>query len=344
MILYIHIPFCTSRCGYCTFNSFENKDYLQDAYVSALLADLKTQDNHSLISSIYFGGGTPNTLQELHYEKIFTCIFEHFSIHKDCEITLESNPNLITSSWCNTLKNLGATRLSFGVQSFFEDKLNFLQREHSKKDIYYALEVACNAGFENLSIDLIYDTLLDSKKRLIEEITLAAKLPINHLSAYSLTIEKESKLQKQGIKEISQSFSEFLREKLSLYNFLQYEVSNYSRGYEVKHNLAYWDYQDYIGCGCGGVGKKNYQRFYTHNHLESYIKNPTFRKIENLEKKDILLEKIFLGLRSKIGVDIKLLNPKKLAILTQNHKGYIRNDRFFALDYFLADEIALWLL
>lgn len=344
MILYIHIPFCTSRCGYCTFNSFEDKKHLQDDFLNALIKDLSHHKTSNEIQSIFFGGGTPNTLSEKMYEKIFKCIFENFTISQDCEITLECNPNLIESTWCKTLKNLGATRLSFGVQSFFEDKLNFLQREHSQKDIYRALDIAVNANFNNLSIDLIYDTPLDTKQRILKEIELASNLPINHLSAYSLTIEKESKLQKQGIQEISQSFCEDIKNALCEKNFFQYEVSNYARNYEVKHNLAYWAYEDYIGCGCGAVGKINHQRFYTHQKLESYLSDPTFRKVENLTQEDILLEKIFLGLRSKIGVLINLLDSKKIDLLVKNNKCFIKDNRLFARDYFLADEIALWLL
>lgn len=344
MILYIHIPFCVNRCGYCTFISYENATSLQDFFVQALITDLSLSATPIPITSIFFGGGTPNLLSEKAYEKIFASIHKNFSLTQDCEITLEANPNLINSQWCKTLKNFGATRLSIGVQSFFDDKLHFLQRGHYYKDINQAITIAYHSGIQNLSIDLIYDTPQDTPLRIYEEIKKASMLPINHISAYSLSIEKESKLQKQGIKQINSSLYKEVASALQDFNFTQYEVSNYARGYKVAHNLSYWKYEDYIGCGCGSVGKIKDNRFYAHQNLKSYIKNPGFRKKEALSKKDIQIEKIFLGLRCEIGVDIALLHPKKLQILLEEHKVVSKNNKIFALDYFIADELALWLL
>ncbi|WP_104697895.1 MULTISPECIES: radical SAM family heme chaperone HemW [unclassified Helicobacter] len=344
MILYIHIPFCLNRCGYCTFVSYENAQSLQENFVQALIKDLSLSKVSTPITSIFFGGGTPNLLSEKFYEKIFIAINKNFSLAQNCEITLEANPNLITSHWCNTLKNLGATRLSIGVQSFFDDKLHFLQRDHFYKDINQAISTAYDSGIKNLSIDLIYDTPQDTPLRIYEEIKKASMLPINHISAYSLSIEKNSSLQKQGFRQTSFSLHQEIISALKEFNFLQYEVSNYSRGYKVLHNLSYWRYEDYIGCGCGSVGKIDNTRFYTHTNLENYIKNPDFRKKELLSEEDIRTEKIFLGLRCEIGVDVSLLNPKKLQILLEEKKVVCKNGRVFALDYFIADELALWLL
>lgn len=344
MILYIHIPFCNSRCGYCTFNSFENKLDLQEYYVQALIQDLISSKTNAPINSIFFGGGTPNILHQSYYEKIFETINQHYTLKDDCEITLEANPNLIHFKWCKALKNLGANRLSIGVQSFFEDKLNFLQREHHYDDISNAIDIAFSCNITNLSIDLIYDTPQDNKQRIYEEINLASKLPINHISAYSLSIEKDSKLQKQGIKETTESFCQEMCLALKEFNFIPYEVSNYSRGYKVSHNLSYWNYEDYIGCGCGAVSKIGNKRFYTQKNLEEYIKNPHYRKQEILNQDAILLEKIFLGLRSEIGVEYSLLNPEKTQLLLQSNQIIQKGDRIFAKDYFLADELTLWLL
>ena len=348
MTLYIHIPFCTSRCGYCTFNSFENQHALQDSFLEALLLDLQNS-SHQFAShkeplrSIFFGGGTPNTLPHQSYEKIFSTIRESYSLIEDCEITMEANPNLLTKEWCLHVKNLGVNRLSIGVQSFFEDKLTFLQREHSYKDIHTALDCALESGIENLSIDLIYDTPLDTPSRIYQEISQASTLPINHLSAYSLTIEKDSKLERQGIKPTKESLFTEVRENLGNFGFLQYEVSNYAKPYKVQHNLAYWDYEDYIGCGCGAVGKVGNVRFYTHTNLTNYIAHPTHRKTESLSQSEQTFEKIFLGLRCELGVPLSLLDPRKLQPLLESHKILLKNQRVFASDYFLADEIALWL-
>ncbi|CBG39404.1 radical SAM family heme chaperone HemW [Helicobacter mustelae] len=352
MILYIHIPFCTSRCGYCTFNSFENKHALIPAYINALCTDLASHSTSQRLDSIFFGGGTPNTLDPRAFEKIFATLHRHFSLAPKCEITLESNPDLVTKQWCKDLHTLGANRLSFGVQSFFADKLAFLQREHSQRDIHHALECATRAGFQNLSIDLIYDTPLDNEKRIKEETSLASALPINHLSAYSLTIEKQSRLQKQGVQEAKESLFDCIRQNLAKHNFTQYETSNYARGYKVAHNLAYWRNEDYIGCGCGAVGKRGDVRSYTHQNLEAYIADPTYRKKERLSKEDKVLETLFLGLRSEVGVSLEVFQiqktstqniEQKISWLLEEEKCYIQDHKLFAKDYFLADEIALFL-
>ncbi len=191
MILYIHIPFCESKCGYCAFNSYENKSELKEAYIQALCLDLKhaLKQTHEKMESIFIGGGTPNTLSVKSFEKIFESIHQNARLSVDCEITTEANPELISKAWCQGLKDLGINRLSLGVQSFREDKLLFLERQHSK-NIAPVVEVVLKSGIENISIDLIYNTPLDSEKSLKEELKLAKELPINHLSAYALSIEK----------------------------------------------------------------------------------------------------------------------------------------------------------
>ena len=131
MILYLHIPFCTSKCGYCAFNSSSEFFHLQDSYLQAVLQDLKSEleNKKYFLTSIYIGGGTPNTLSSKTYEKIFECITQNATLTQECEITLECNPNLLSKEWCKDLNSLGANRLSIGVQSFFDKKLEFLQRE-----------------------------------------------------------------------------------------------------------------------------------------------------------------------------------------------------------------------
>lgn len=348
MILYIHIPFCTSKCGYCTFNSYEDQESLIPAYVQALKVDIThtLNQNFESIQSIFFGGGTPNTINSRLYEEIFESIIKNSSLEKDCEITTEANLELINKHWCKDLKSLGINRISLGVQSFFEDKLAFLQRQHNGRDISQAIHQIYESGIENISIDLIYDTPQDNKKRIFQEIKRAAQLPINHLSAYSLSIENGSKLAQTIDKENypDYSFFEEVREVAKFYNFLPYEVSSYARNYRVKHNLSYWNGNEYIGCGAGSVGRIGKKRLYTHSNLTHYIKNPLYRRVEMLNEKDIRLENIFLGLRCELGADIKLFNPKKLQILIEENKCYIKNNRVLAKDFFLADEIALWVM
>ncbi len=364
MTLYIHIPFCSSRCGYCTFNSFTNSEELYDDYINALILDISNNSCKEPLNSIFFGGGTPNILGIKFYEKIFSAIWKNFTLNHNCEITAEANPNLITQQWCKQMLDLGINRLSLGVQSFFIDKLSYLEREHGKKDIYYALECVQKAGISNISIDLIYDTPFDNPKRLKEEITLAMQLPITHLSAYSLSIEDDSRLKNRGEKESQTPQHKILVETLNNFGFYPYEVSNFvsKNGKKCKHNLAYWQGMDYIGCGAGAVGKlskktlreSNYQdinlnhmlaiRLQATKNLKDYIAHPNKRSIEYLNAQDIQLESLFLGLRSEVGVDISLLDSKalkNLEMLKSHNFVEIRNNKIYALDYFLGDELAL---
>ncbi|PAF41510.1 radical SAM family heme chaperone HemW [Helicobacter sp. 11S02596-1] len=350
MILYIHIPFCTSKCGYCAFNSYTDHDDFKEAYIHALCEDLKHSllqnfQNPIRITSIFFGGGTPNTLPVKSYEKIFECIHKYCYLYPNCEITAEANPDLISQEWCVGMKHLGVGRISVGVQSFFADKLLFLQREHKQNQISYAIESIYQSGIENTSIDLIYDTPQDSKKRIFTEIENASKLPINHLSAYSLSIEKGTKLAKITTQNPqNQSYCQEARDALRHYGFSQYEVSNYARGYKVAHNLAYWNAQEYIGCGAGAVGRIGDRRIYSHSSIPSYIKTPTEKRYEFLSKQDLRMENIFLGLRCEIGVDVDLLDEKKITALIEENKCHLVGNKLVANDYFLADEIALWLM
>ncbi|BCZ17388.1 Coproporphyrinogen III oxidase HemN [Helicobacter sp. NHP19-003] len=257
--LYIHVPFCTSKCGYCAFNSFSGLDSLKDAYVEALIVDLKDSlKNTSVLSSIFIGGGTPNTLETKHYERICSTIAIHANHTPKIEITLEANPDLITKGWCKTLRALGANRLSLGVQSFFADKLKFLQREHGKQDIFKALEIAYKSGFAHLSIDLMYNTPLDTPERLQLECQHASNLPIDHLSVYSLTLEDNTRLAKDTDPNALLNADTFLQNTLKDLGFMPYEVSNYAKPYRVQHNLGYWAGVNIwaVGLGLWGVWVK----------------------------------------------------------------------------------------
>ncbi|PAF42217.1 radical SAM family heme chaperone HemW [Helicobacter sp. 11S03491-1] len=350
MILYIHIPFCNNKCGYCVFNSYENQDHLKQPYMQALQLDLihsLTHNNQSNteIDSIFFGGGTPNTIDSKSYKKIFESIHHYSNLSKKCEITIEANPDLITQQWCRDMLDLGINRISLGVQSFFEDKLLFLQRHHNYKDIFQSIDLIYKSGFKNISIDLIYDTPQDNQKRIHEEVKNASKLPINHISAYSLSIENGSKLSKiYDNNPQTYSFFEEISQALKIYGFNPYEVSNYSRGYKVQHNLAYWRSEEYIGCGAGAVGRIGKNRIYSHSNIKQYIQTPLEKKLEPLTEENLRVENIFLGLRCELGVKTDLLDEKKVEILIKENKCHLKKNRLIANNYFLADEIALWLM
>lgn len=347
MLLYIHIPFCDSKCFYCSFNSYTKKHYLKKEYIKALLKQLdfelkKIKKNE--IESIFIGGGTPSTLEANYYEEIFKKIEPY--LKKDIEITIEANPNSVKKEWLRDIKSLGLNRVSFGVQSFDEKKLKFLGRAHSSKEAISAVENAFSVGFENISIDLIYETILDTKELLEKDIKIALNLPINHISAYALTLEENTPFfNRKDVKKDDESLGYFIAGLITK-KFPQYEISNFGL-YKSKHNLGYWMLKDYIGVGAGAVGFYKNQRFYTQNSLEDYIKNPTKKEVENLTNEDLITEKIFLGFRSIVGVKKSILNEsmlKRAQILIKNGKIYEKDKKLYNKNLFLADEISLYIL
>lgn len=343
MILYIHIPFCTSKCGYCAFNSSADFFHLQADYVKALILDLENQLHFQELSSIYFGGGTPNALHQKYYEKIFDVIDARAKISRDCEITLECNPNLVSKDWCQTLFALGANRISLGVQSFFENKLNFLQREHTNYDIARAIDLIRQSGITNISIDLIYNTPFDNECSLKQEVKQIQALELSHLSAYALSLDKGSHFFKNPPKLDTEDYSFILRDLLSGIGFKQYEVSNYFAYQKSNHNLAYWRGEDYIGCGAGAVGYLKGVRMKGSDAIPLYIQNPLKKNKEFLTPDEMKFEKLFLGLRCEIGIPMQEVSEKKASILLDEGKCKKVGNQLVASDFFLADEIALWL-
>lgn len=300
---------------------------------------------HFGISSVFIGGGTPSSVEAKLYEPFFNFISPYLA--KDAEITIEANPNSASFDWLKDMRNFGVNRISFGVQSFNEKKLKFLGRSHSKKDALDAVQNAQKAGFENISLDLIYDTKLDSKNLIFDDIKIASKLPINHISAYSLTIEKKTPFFKTPkAKKDSLFLTKYLLKTLNQFDFYMYEISNFSRGYKCKHNIGYWEHEKYIGIGSGAVGYDGKNRIYTEANPKKYLQNPNSKKYEKLSNKDILLEKIFLGLRSFIGIDEKILPlhvKKKVEILLKDKKLILKNKKIYNPNFLLADEIALFI-
>ena len=349
MLLYIHIPFCDSKCSYCAFNSYVDKFHLKQEYMLALEEQLKHElqrfeATKNSIETIFIGGGTPSTVSPELYKPIFK-ILKPF-LQKDIEITSEANPNSATYEWLDGMKKLGVNRISFGVQSFDETKLKLLNRAHSPEMAKEAILNAKKIGYENLSLDLIYATLGDTKELLQNDIETAFTLPINHISAYALTIEEGTLFEKKPqMSKEKLELTQWLFEEITCRGFKQYEISNFGT-YQSTHNLGYWLYKDYIGAGSGAVGKLNEKRFYPTCNIEEYINNPLDIKEEILSEDEQRLEKIFLGLRSEIGIQSSILNKNELKqaeLLVEEKKLTINNATFYNKDFLLADEIALFL-
>ncbi|MCW8895873.1 radical SAM family heme chaperone HemW [Sulfurimonas sp.] len=349
MLLYIHIPFCDSKCSYCAFNSYVDKFHLKEEYMSAIITQLNYElkrfdTKHQEIESLFIGGGTPSTVEPILYKPLFDMLKPYLA--EGIEITSEANPNSATLQWLKEMQKLGVNRISFGVQSFDKDKLKLLNRAHTKEQAREAVLNAKKLGFENISLDLIYATLGDTKELLQKDINTAFSLPINHLSAYALTIEEGTPFEsKPYMSKETLELTTWLFNTIKEHKFMQYEISNFGT-YQSIHNLGYWKYKDYIGLGSGAVGKLDLKRFYPTGIVEDYIKNPLDIKTEILSEEDKKIEQIFLGLRSCVGIKGDILNKdelKKAQLLVKEKKLTLKNDTFYNDDYLLADEIALFI-
>jgi oxygen-independent coproporphyrinogen-3 oxidase len=345
MLLYIHIPFCDSKCHYCSFNSYSDILHISGQYIEAIKTQLsyeldRFQVKKNSIETIFIGGGTPSCIEPTLYRDIFNIL--KWFLRDSIEITIEANPNSATKEWLDGIFELGVNRISFGVQSFDEKKLKFLGRAHSEEDGIKAIEYAYKSGFKDISLDLIYDTIMDTKELLKRDLDIAFSLPINHLSAYSLTIEKGTNFYTRQNLQSSHLSSWFIKE-IVLRGFQQYEISNFGT-YKSKHNLGYWSGKNYIGVGSGAVGFYEDSRFYPTNNVKKYIENPLYHKVERLSKKDLQTEKILLGLRSEIGVDRSILPDQKVELLRKSDKIEISPNRIYNRDFLLSDEIALFLM
>ena len=354
MLLYIHIPFCDSKCFYCAFNSYTDRFHLKHEYMNALKKQLRNNlDNYVIkdnkkIETVFIGGGTPSTIKAFEYEEIFEMIKPH--LEEFAEITTEANPNSASYEWLQSMKNLGVNRVSFGVQSFDNDKLKFLGRAHNSNSAIKAIQNAKEIGFKGINCDIIYGVQNDTMESMKKDFDTAFSLPITHLSAYSLTIEEGTKFfDRSSVKIDDEELSYEIFDYINKNGFHQYEISNFAKNKvsESKHNYGYWQHKEYLGVGAGAVGYVNQQREYPHKNLEEYIKNPLFTQIEKIDDEDIKTEKVLLGLRCSNGVDLSLFDEKekqKIDELIQYDKIYVENDKVFNKNFLLSDELALYIL
>ena len=340
------MPFCESKCPYCAFGSSDDEFSKVSAYFKALCLDLNFQlksQNVKEISTIFFGGGTPSAVNAKLYDEIFSILAPLCT--PKTEITFEANPNSANLAWLKHIKNLGVNRISFGAQSFFEDKLKFLGRIHSREQIFKAVENAHVAGFKSINLDLIYDTKFDTKKRLLAEVESLKSLAITHLSAYSLTLEENTPFAgKKSYKKDSDSLAKFMIEQIEQADFKQYEISNF--GEICRHNLGYWQGKNYLGVGAFSVGFVGGTRYYAKSSIDAYIKQPTHREKEILSPSELAREHIFLGLRSIVGVEAGRLSEaqtKRANLLVENEKLLFKDGKFYNPNFLLSDEIALFI-
>jgi len=297
------------------------------------------------IKTLFIGGGTPSTVDPKLYKPIFELLKPY--LQDNAEITTEANPNSATKEWLEGMKDLGINRVSFGVQSFDSNKLKALNRAHTPQQAKDAILYAKEIGIEHLSLDLIYNYQGDTQKLLLNDIEEAFSLPINHISAYELTIEDGTKFSTTPqVRQENEDLAFFVADEIKKRGFTHYEISNFGT-YQSKHNKGYWELVDYIGAGAGAVGFLKDTRYYPQTNIEFYITNPLNITEELLNKDELLTEKIFLGLRSSIGVQKSLLSENMLGkadVLCKENKLLCKGSHYYNDNFFLSDELALYIL
>ena len=318
--LYIHIPFCKSKCVYCGFYSTVNQKDV-DKYVSFLTKEMALrcrEANGETIKTVYFGGGTPSVLQTPQLQQIINFAKKCFSFEEDMEMTIEGNPEQLTADYCRNLKTLGFNRISIGIQSFHDEILQFLGRKHSAKEALQAVENVHNAGFENISIDLIYGVNERNNTLWQNELKTAFHLPIKHFSAYALTVEENSLLYRrihqhktvEPDEDLASIQYNILSESVENSPFAQYEVSNFAmKGWESKHNSAYWHRVPYIGLGASAHSYDGHHRQWNAPNLSGYFtqieEGKTYHERETLTDIDQYNEFVLLGLRTRNGINLR---------------------------------------
>ena len=318
--LYVHIPFCKKRCLYCDFFS-TTLLARREAYVAALLKEIMQRKDEAgePIRTIYIGGGTPSTLDITAIRRILDTIgFDDAE-----EITMELNPGDATEEYMRGLKDIGVNRLSMGVQSFQDELLQLIGRRHNAQQAIEAVRMAQKAGFDNLSIDLIYALPGQTMEQWKADIEKALRLGIQHISTYGLMYEEGTALTKmrdrgeiqETDEETENAMYDYLCERLKEAGFVHYEVSNFALpGYEAKHNSSYWDGTPYVGVGAGAHSYIRNIRSWNPNDLEAYIRGieegTLVRESETLTEKDLYNERIMLGLRTNKGIPLSDVNVR----------------------------------
>ncbi len=378
--IYIHYPFCKSKCPYCDFNSHVTKEIDEEKFLQAYKNELQyfaAKLKNRTVKTIFFGGGTPSLMPTYFVQKILEEISKIWTIDKNCEVTLEANPTSFEAGKFREFKAAGINRLSIGIQALNDSDLKFLGREHSASEAISTIQTASKI-FDNYSFDLIYarpsqNNSWQSLSAWQKELETAISLSANHLSLYQLTIEKGTKFYSQYLnnefvlpdENLAADLYEATNQITSKNGLELYEISNYAKaGFECKHNLAYWQSDDYLGIGAGA-----HSRVYLDDDSErsaiimlhqpqawlagALEKQVAIQKIDKVNKEELLEEVILMGLRLKKGIDNQVFQKhfgknineifdlKKLQSLIDNRLIFIdeKNIRISSHGLILANSV-----
>ena len=343
---YVHIPYCIKRCGYCDFNTYTPSE-LQDGatleivsadYIDAVVQELKSAPKDP-VSTIFFGGGTPSLLPAHDLGQVIAAIKARNGLTADCEITLEANPDSVTAEKLAEYLHVGFNRISFGMQSAKPHVLAALDRTHNPANVEKAITMARAAGFQSISVDLIYGTPGESLQDWQDTVEAALSLDIDHISAYALIVETGTKLAAQIKRgDLTMPNDDLMADMYLLVDQMceakgltWYELSNWSKpGHQCRHNIAYWEHKNWWGLGPGAHSHIDARRFWNVKHPTTY-KQKVFAgespvlESEQLTAEQIKDESILLGIRMRDGLQIELLEPHQMEVLAvYRENGFIQ--------------------
>lgn len=356
--IYVHIPFCESKCSYCNFVSFKSGDDVKENYVLALLKEMemcKEEYADYTVNTIFIGGGTPSCLRSKAIKNIINAIMSNFSVETDAEITVEANPNSLTMEKLIEFKLAGVNRLSIGLQSLNNNLLKLIGRLHTVEDFCVCLKNARSVGFENINVDLLLGLPQQTLSDVKNELKFLVKEGIPHISAYGLIVENNTKIYRQiASKELvlppeekSVKMYDYTLKYLKKKGLLRYEVSNFAkRGFECRHNLKYWRLEDYVGFGVAAHSFVKNFRWQNTNNLKRYINLIEKGKRPECDREEetftgLKEEFVMLSLRESQGIDLikfeqsfgedlLLTKQREIAKLLKNKLIKYRDNRIFA--------------
>ena len=316
--IYFHIPFCIKKCSYCDFYS-KNELSIVDWLVKAEIQELKLRSNYldnEIVDSIYFGGGTPSLLNIKNIQELINCVRSEYLVSDKCEITFEANPDDLTPEYLTSIKKLPFNRISIGIQSFDDEDLKRINRRHTGEEAITAVRNAQSAGFNNLSIDLIYGLPFQTLEAWENQLDIALSLNVQHISSYGLTYEEGTALWKQREKgkvtnvddEVMNAMYLLLLERVKQKGFEAYEVSNFALvGRRSRHNTSYWKQEPYLGIGPSAHSYDLVSRQWNVSSIKDYIKAfeiiGDFFEREELTLFDRYNDFVMVSLRTSDGLD-----------------------------------------
>ena len=319
---YVHIPFCTQICYYCDFSKVFIKNQPVDSYLEHLLQEFHSYDIQKL-RTLYIGGGTPTALSASQLEVLLEGLTKNLDLSMLEELTIEANPGDLDADKIAVLKNSAVNRVSLGVQTFDDKMLKKIGRSHTEKDIYENIDRLKLAGFDNISIDLIYALPGQTMDQVRDNVAKAIALDIPHMSLYSLILENHTVFMNRMRRgklplpkeELEAEMFEYIIAELEKAGFEHYEISNFSKtGFESRHNLMYWDNAEYYGIGAGASGYVDGVRYKNHGPIRHYLKaveeGSARINEEHLSQREQMEEEMFLGLRKKSGVSMARFEEK----------------------------------